>query len=265
MKAALIVLPLTASVAANQRAMVRYVHAAADAGAELVLFPEAALTGLINDDIPAHDLPLGQPVPGPLTDVLAGLAVERCIWIAGGLLERQAGRLYDSAVLLSPHGELALKYRRIHPGWHGPRADPAVYGQGTDLPAVDTPLGRFAFLICGDLFQEELLQRLRRLAPDWLLYPMARSFEDGTCSQERWDDEAEPEYCAQVGKVGVTTLLVNYLDCGLPDDHSFGGAAVIAGDGTVVARLPLGREGMLLASVPKPRSKLLLDLGPGLC
>lgn len=227
--------------------MVRYVHAAADAGADLVLFPEAALTGLINDDVPEHDLPLGQPVPGPLTAELAGLAQERHLWIATGLLERAAGRLYDTAVLLAPNGELALQYRRIHPGWHGPAADPAVYGQGTDLSVAATPLGRFAFLLCGDLFQEELVQRVRQLAPDWLLYPLARSFDDHSWSQERWDREAEPEYCAQVRKIGVTTLLVNYLDRGLPDDHCFGGAAVIAGDGTVLARRPLGREGLLLA------------------
>jgi predicted amidohydrolase len=249
MNAALVVLPLTADVTANQAAMVHYVHAAA-AGADLVLFPEAALTGLVNDDVPEHDLPLGQPVPGPLTATLAGLALERRLWVATGLLEREAGRLYDAAVLIAPSGEIVLKYRRIHPGWHGPQADPAVYGQGTDLPIAETPLGRFAFLICGDLFQEELAQRARGLAPDWLLYPLARGFDDNSWSQERWDREAEPEYCEQVRKIGVTTLLVNSLDRGLPNDSSFGGAAVIAGDGSVVARLPLGREGMLLAELP---------------
>jgi N-carbamoylputrescine amidase len=255
MNAALVVLPLTADVAANQAAMTRYAHAVADAGADLVLFPEAALTGLINDDVPAHDLPLGQPVPGPLTETLAGLAVQRRIWIATGLLEREAGRLYDAAVLIAPSGEIALKYRRIHPGWHGPNADPAVYGQGADVPTVETPLGRFAFLICGDLFQEELVQRVREPRPDWLLYPLARGFDDNSCGQEHWEHEAEPEYCAQVRQAGVTTLLVNYLDRDLPDDHNFGGAVVIARDGTVVARLPLGQEGMLLVELPLDRER----------
>jgi predicted amidohydrolase len=60
MNAALVVLPVTADTATNLAVMVRYVHAAADAGAALVLFPEAALTGLINDDVPEHDLPLRQ-------------------------------------------------------------------------------------------------------------------------------------------------------------------------------------------------------------
>ncbi len=258
LKAALVVLPLVADIAANRSAMVRYIHAAADAGADLALFPEAALTGLINDDVPEHDLPLGQPVPGPLVALLAELARERHIWIATGLLEREADRLYDTAVLIAANGELVLKYRRIHPGWHGRQADPAVYGRGTDLPAVDTPLGRFAFLLCGDLFQEELVRRVRGLAPDWLLCPLARSFDDSSWSQERWEREARPEYCAQVRRVGVTTLLVNSLDRGLPDDHCFGGAAVIAGDGTVVAEMPLGREGMLVAKLP-------LDLTAGLC
>lgn len=246
MKAALVVLPLVPDIAANQAAMVRYIHAAADAGADLALFPEAALTGLVNDDVPEHDLPLGQPVPGPLTGELAALAQRRRIWVATGLLERAADRLYDTAVLIAPHGEIVLQYRRIHPGWHGRDADPAIYGQGTDLPAVDTPLGRFAFLLCGDLFQDDLVRRARRLALDWLLYPLARSFDDNSWDQERWERETLPEYGEQVRQVGATALLVNYLDRGLPDDHCFGGAAVISGDGTVLAKRELGQEGMLL-------------------
>lgn len=54
----------------------------------------------------------------------------------------------------------------------------------------------------------------------------------------------------QVRQIGGTTLLVDYLDCGLPDGHCFGGAAVIAGDGAVMARRPLGQEGVLLAKLP---------------
>jgi N-carbamoylputrescine amidase len=249
MRIALVVLPLTADVAANQATMARYAHAAADSGADLVLFPEAALTGLVNNDDPAHDLPLGQPIPGAATEALAGLARERALWLASGLLEREGEQLYDSAVLLSPRGEIGLHYRRIDPGWHGPHADPAVYRQGMDLPVAETPLGRCALLLCGDLFRPDLVARARALAPDLLLFPVARSFEDGSHSQERWDAEVEPEYGGQVRRVGVTTLLANYLDQGLADDHSFGGAAAFAGDGTVLAKWPVGREGMLLVDL----------------
>ena len=102
MKAALIVNPVGPDIDANLRSILEMLNKAADNGVELVLFPEAAITGLINNDIPAHDIPLGQPIPGPLTDILSDLVEERKIYLAIGMLERESDRLYDSAILLTP-------------------------------------------------------------------------------------------------------------------------------------------------------------------
>ena len=70
MKAALLVPRVTADRAANLHRAEQMTVDAATSGAELVLLPEAVLTGLINNDDPAHDLPLGQSVPGPATERL---------------------------------------------------------------------------------------------------------------------------------------------------------------------------------------------------
>jgi len=247
---ALAVNRVSLDAAANLDVMVRMAHASADAGAEVVLFPEAALTGLINDDDPARDLPLGQPIPGLATEVFAAVARTRNLWIGVGLLERDAAQLYDTAVLLSPAGEIVLKYRRISPGWHGRHADPAVYAPGIDIPAVQTPWGKVAFLLCGDLFDDDLVQQVRALDLDWLLFPFARSFDDGTWDQVRWDRQELHAYAARVQMIGVTTLLTNYL-CGddLQDDGSFGGAWAISGAGAVLAQQPLGQEGLLLVTL----------------
>ena len=104
---------------------------AAGSGARLVLLPEAALTGLINNDDPAHDLPLGQSIPGPATDRLGAVARLHSLWVGFGLFERDGDCLYDSAVLIAPDGSVALKYRRNQPQWHGIAAGPAIYRQGT--------------------------------------------------------------------------------------------------------------------------------------
>ncbi len=244
LRAAMIVNRVGSDVNANLTKMLRMASEAAKRGAELVLFPEAALTGLINDDDPIHDLPLGQPIPGPATDALAALAHRQGIWLAIGLLERDGERLYDSAVLLTPTGEL-VRYRRITPGWHGPDADPHVYGHGREPIAAKTPWGTVSFLICGDLFDDHLLERVRAMSPDLLLFPFARSFADGTFDQERWEREERPAYCERVRRVGVTTLMANYLS----DDGCFGGAMAVAADGTVLTSLPIGREGILYAKV----------------
>ena len=65
MKAALAVNRVTTDTDANLKMITNMANEAADKQADLVVYAEAALTGLINDD-PSHDLPLGQPIPGPV-------------------------------------------------------------------------------------------------------------------------------------------------------------------------------------------------------
>jgi predicted amidohydrolase len=237
-------------VDANLAAILNMANEAAGAGAELVVFPEAALTGLTNNDDPAHDLPLGQEIPGPVTDDLAELARERRLWLAIGLLEREGGRLYDTAVLFAPAGEIALKQRRIHPGWHGRDADLNVYCPGTELSTALTPLGTFALSLCAsDLFDTKLIRRVRDLRPDWLLAPMARCFDDGSYDQERWDREEKHVYMERVKLAGTTTLMTNYLAGRELDGGSFGGAMIVSKDGAEIDSLPLGEAGMLFVDL----------------
>ena len=256
MKAALVVNRVTPNTEANLSAILEMAGEAADAGAELVLFPEAALTGLINNGDPAHDLPLGQTIPGIVTDMLAALAHRKRIWVAIGLLEREDGRLYDSAVMFTPDGDIGLRYRRIHPMWHGRNADASVYCQGTELPRIETSLGTFAFLICGDLFDDELIHRVKCLEPDWLLFPFARCFDDGSYDQERWDKKEEPEYIKRIQLVGVTTLMTNYLADRNMQGGSFGGAMVVSNNGDVIDAFPLGKTGMLVVDLHTVSRKL---------
>jgi len=105
MKAALIVHRVVHDVEANLRTILRGVDQASTAGADLVLFAEAALTGLVNNDHPRHDLPLGVEVPGPVTEQLASAAAAHGVWLGLGLLEREGTRLYDTALLITPLGE----------------------------------------------------------------------------------------------------------------------------------------------------------------
>ena len=247
MNAALLVPRVAADPAANLAALERKIAEAAALGADIVVAPEAVLTGLINNDDPAHDLPLGQPIPGPATTALGVCCRRHRMWLAFGLLERDGDKLYDSAVLIDSEGSIRLKYRRNQPQWHGRNADPTVYREGDRIDAVTTPFGVMAFLICGDLFDDGILARFRALRADWLLFPFARCFPDGSADPERWDREELPQYLARVRLAAAPALMVNYLASPtLPNDHSFGGAFHVSAQGQLLAALPLGEEGVLV-------------------
>jgi predicted amidohydrolase len=249
MRVGLVALEIQAHAAANLARMVAWANRLADEAVQLVVFPEACLTGLVNDDDPAHDLALGSPLPGPVLDVLARVARGRGVHIAFGLLERDAGRLFDTAVLLDDRGEVALHYRRITPGWHGRLADPAVYGQGYDLPVAETGLGRFACLLCGDLFDDDVTDRARGLVIDWLLFPLWRCVDDNALARTQWAEKEESVYAARVARVGCTTFMVNALADATLRGGAFGGAWVRAPDGSPRATLAIGEAGALLVDV----------------
>jgi N-carbamoylputrescine amidase len=251
MRVGLVPLEVRPQLAANLARMVSWANRLADEGVRIVVFPEACLTGLVNDDDPARDLPLGSTLPGPVTEVLGTVARGRGILLAFGLLERDEERLFDTAVLLDERGEVALRYRRITPGWHGRLAVPSVYGQGYDLPVAETSIGRVACLLCGDLFDDDLADRVRDVAPDWLLHPLWRSM-DGAPIPQRWAEDEEAAYAARVARIGCKTLMVNARAHASMAGGAVGGAWVRGRDGAARAELAIGEAGALIADVAAP-------------
>lgn len=235
--------------AANLTSMLRLAKDAANRGATLVVFAETALTGFVATGDPAHDLPLGEPVPGPATEALADVARACRLWIGLGLYEREGDCLYDAAVLLAPDGTLALHYRRIDPHWHRPQHDPAIYQQGNAVPVADTPFGRCAFLLCGDLFNDEVLAMLKAAQPDLLLVPFARGFDTEVADAADWEQREQYRYADRVRQATVPALLVNTLASDPSTGAGFGGAMLIDAAGTIRRRLPLDQQGLLLVTL----------------
>ena len=240
MRIALCVIKIEYEMEKNFNKILHFIKLAAHKGANLILFPEAALTGLINNDNPLHDLDLGIEIPGSNTERLIKLSSELNIYVGIGLFEKDGNKLFDSAILISPSTGIILKYRRLTPGWHGKNVDNSFYGNGKQLKIVNTELGSFIFLICGDLFDDGIVSRVRKKSPDWLLYPFARSFEKGTSIKEEWTKEKE-YYTNRIKMIGTKGVMVNYIG----EDGSFGGAMLVMPDGKIKAEMPVGKEGIL--------------------
>ncbi|HPS69664.1 MAG TPA: carbon-nitrogen hydrolase family protein [Candidatus Cryosericum sp.] len=249
MNVSLVVHRVGPDTANNVAQMDLAVTQSAKAGAHIVLFSEAATTGLILNDDPRHDLMLGEPIPGPAVSHFSELARSSHIYVAFGILERDGAALYDAAVLLGPTGDLLLKYRRIDPGWHSQTGESRLYREGTQCPGVDTPVGRFAFAICGDLFNDTVAEQVRLQHPDYLLMPFSRCFDSGLYDQQRWESEERRMYINRVQDMGVTTFMTNSLGEKAFDGGTFGGAMVVHAGGRITHSLHLGMPGMIVAAV----------------
>ncbi len=187
-------------------------------------------------------LSLGQEIPGEITKQISKACDENQVWASIGLLEQEGGKLFDTVVVTKPTGEIVMKYRRLSPGWHWPKSDPAVFCEGNEVFSVETPFGKLACLICGDFFDDQKqFEQIFELQPDILHLAIVRADGKGLeYSQEEWESKELPEYASRVKEIGIPVFMVNYIqgDC-------FGGATIFDSNGSVLSSCPIWQESIL--------------------
>ena len=85
-------------------------------------------------------------VPGPATDRIAKAAKAAAMHLVIGVIERDGGTLYCTALFFGPDGSLLGKHRKLMPT----AMERLIWGQGdgSTLPVIDTPHGRLGAVIC---------------------------------------------------------------------------------------------------------------------
>lgn len=135
--------------------------AAAAAGAQLVLFPEAFVSGYPQNmtfgAVIGTRTPEGHEqyrrywssaleAPGPGTRRLGGIAARARVHLVIGVIERDGGTLYCTVLFFGPDGALLGRHRKLMPT----AMERMVWGMGdgSTLPVLATPLGRIGAVIC---------------------------------------------------------------------------------------------------------------------
>lgn len=173
--------------AVNLTASIQGVREAARQGAELVLLPELHLGPYFcqTEDTTCFDL--AEPIPGPTTEVLGGLAAELGVVIVASLFERRAPGLYhNTAVVFERDGRMVGKYRKMHipddPGYYE-----KFYFTPGDLgfQPISTSVGKLGVLVCWDQWYPEAARLMALAGADMLLYPTAIGWNPDDSDDER--------------------------------------------------------------------------------
>jgi 5-aminopentanamidase len=123
------------------------IQSEATKGAQLIVFPEACLTGYIFHDL-KEAAAEAETVPGPSTDRIIETCRRLNVLSVFGLIEEEQDKYYNSSVIVGPKG-LIGKYRKLHLPFVG--MDRFLNHGNLPLQVFDTDIGKIGLGICYDL------------------------------------------------------------------------------------------------------------------
>ncbi len=238
---------------------------AAGAGAELVLFPEAfvsgypkgldfgAVVGARTDAGRDHFRRYHESsieVPGPAVDRLSELARRLAVNLVVGVVEREGGTLYCTVLFFGPeHGYLG-KHRKLMPTamerlvWG--------FGDGSTLPTFDTPAGRVGAVICWENYMPMLRMAMYAKGVQVYCAPTADSRDTWLPSMQHIALEGRCfvlSACQFLRRRDLPADIPNALGTDPDDVIMAGGSCIVSPLGKVLAGPDHGGETILYADL----------------
>lgn len=122
------------------------------------------------------DVSTAEPLPGPTEERFCEAARKLGLWlIPGSLHESQGDRIYNTAPVINPDGEVIARYRKQFP-WL-PYEDRVAAGSEFTVFDVDS-VGRFGVSICYDMWFPETIRTLAWMGAEVILHPSLTSTID---------------------------------------------------------------------------------------
>ncbi len=225
----------------NAAAVADWTRKAADAGAQLVAFPEMTLTGY-----PIEDLALRASFQRAADSAVRALATELAetglgdVTVVVGSVGTAGGSRPTNRAVVLRGGEVVAHYDKHHLPNYGVFDEARIFVPGEEPAVVDVDGVRVGLAICEDIWREGgTVEQLAEHGVDLLLVINGSPYEEGK-THLRLESAA-----ARAAQVRAPLAYVNMV--GGQDDLVFdGGSFVLDSDGTVLASAPQFVEHLLV-------------------
>ncbi|RWG50784.1 MAG: carbon-nitrogen hydrolase family protein [Mesorhizobium sp.] len=234
-------------------------------GAQLAVFPEALIGGYPHgarfgaffggrtakgrDEFAAY-FESAIEVPGKETATLGAAAREAEMYVVIGVIERDGGTLYCTALFLGPDGSLLGKHRKLMPTaferlcWG--------LGDGSTLATVDTPWGKLGAVICWENYMP--LMRMAMYGQGIALYcaPTADDREAWTSTMRHIAMEGRCfvlSACQYLTRADFPAGMDNHVSDEADHVLMRGGSVIVDPMGDVLAGPDFGGETILIAEL----------------
>lgn len=238
---------------------------AAAAGAKLIVFPEAFLGGYPKGA--SFGTPVGMRKPqgredyrryheaaidlaGPEVGVLEEATATTGAFVVIGVIERDGGTVYCTALFFDGERGLITKHRKLMPT--GAERLIWGFGDGSTMPVIETPLGRIGAVICWENYMP-----MMRMA----MYDQGVTLYCAPTADDRDGWAATMQHVALEGRCFVLSACQHITraaypadyDCALGDDPDLvllrGGSMIVSPLGGVLAGPDYGGETILYADI----------------
>lgn len=172
---------------------------------------------------PAH----AQPMPGPAEQRLCAAAKRNQLWlIPGSMFERQGDKVFNTAPVIDPHGQVVARYRKMFPF--------CPYEQGVtagdQFVVFDVPgVARFGVSICYDMWFPETTRSLAWLGAEVILHPTMTNTIDRDIE-------------LSIARASAAINQCWFVDINVAGDLGFGRSGIYAPGGDIVYEAGAGRE-----------------------
>jgi predicted amidohydrolase len=224
----------------NLKTMEQTISQAKEKGANLIIFPELALTGYVCRDLVYE---LAEPVPnGPSIRQIAKTAKRQNVHVIFGMIEsstKAEAVIHNTAVLVGPKGFIG-KYQKMYLPTHSVFEEKRYFRPGYQTPVFETDTGKIGLIICYDIFFPEIT-RVMRLKGAQLIACISAS-----PSIRRGFFEV-----LTAARAMENTVFVTYTNLvGIEDGLQFwGGSRVIAPNGNIIAQAKYDEEDVITAKI----------------
>ena len=218
-------------LAASLRIVDAALHAAKNAGVDMLTMPEAYLPGY-NSTTSA--LPEGWETVEPQ---LSSYCANHSVALTIGLPEYAGGRVYNTCLTIGADGKKLAQYRKIQ--LFGPD-EQSLYTPGDGYVTFDYLGTRFGLLICYDVEFPEHVRALAKMGVEVILVP--------TANMMPFVNVNHLIVPARAAENAITIVYANY--CGSEGDLDYAGLSAILGpDGFQLGSKGQG-EGLCIGELP---------------
>jgi predicted amidohydrolase len=238
--------PRLGDLDANLKLVLDLTAQARAARADVVVFPELALTGYYLKDL----VPNVAVRPTPDDPRFAALlAASRALDLVVSFVEEDARHRYYIAAAYLSDGRVLHLHRKVYLPTYRLFDDARFFAPGDSLRAFNTPLGRMGLLICEDAWHVSSPYVLWMDGADFLL-DLSASPGFGVTQGEIPANAATVNNFLRTYAELLTTFVVFCNRVGMEDGITFwGGSCVVGPDGATIAAAPQFEDALTIAEI----------------